>query len=76
MRIMPAPAFWFSVGDFISGIDLTRTLIKALNDGAGSKPQYQRLIEALLNLERAMGEVKLLRVTASQASEGYCFTSF
>ena len=66
---MPAPAFGFSVGDFISGIDLIRTLIKALNDGAGSKPQYQRLIEALLNLERAMEEVKLLRVTASQASQ-------
>ncbi|CZR68719.1 uncharacterized protein PAC_18618 [Phialocephala subalpina] len=66
---MSGPAFGFSVGDFISAISLIKTLISALNDSAGSKPQYQRLIEALFNLERALTEVKNLKVTASQGSQ-------
>ncbi|KAE8442530.1 hypothetical protein EG329_003245 [Mollisiaceae sp. DMI_Dod_QoI] len=66
---MAAPAFGFSVGNFISAISLIKTLVTALNDAAGSKRQYQRLIEALLNLERALTEVKVLKVTTSQASQ-------
>ncbi|KAF8856733.1 hypothetical protein BDZ45DRAFT_745206 [Acephala macrosclerotiorum] len=66
---MPAPAFGFSAGDFISAISLIKTLVKALNDATGSKAQYRLLIEALLNLERALTEVKGLRVAAAQASQ-------
>lgn len=66
---MSGPAFGFSVGDFISAISLIKTLIGALHDSAGSKPQYQRLIEALFNLERALTEVKSLRVVDSYASQ-------
>ncbi|CZR52510.1 uncharacterized protein PAC_02387 [Phialocephala subalpina] len=66
---MPAPAFGFSAGDFISAISLIKTLVKALNDATGSKAQYRLLVEALLNLELALTEVKGLRVAAAQASQ-------
>lgn len=66
---MSGPAFGFSVGGFISAISLIQNVIKALNDSAGSKPQYQRLIESLLNLGRALTEIKNSRIKASQTSQ-------
>ena len=64
-----APAFGFSVGDFIACISLVRSLHSALNDGAGAKLQYRRLITELINLERALTEVRYLQVEESQASQ-------
>ena len=66
---MVAPAFGFSVGDFIACINLVRSLSTALHDGAGAKLQYRRLITELINLERALTEVRYLKVEDSQASQ-------
>jgi Fungal N-terminal domain of STAND proteins len=50
--------FGFSVGDFISGIQLVRNLIKALKDSAGSSKEYLELIAELWSLESALVQVK------------------
>jgi hypothetical protein len=55
-------AFGFSVGDFISGISLIRDLIKSLEEGAGSGQEYRDLIRELYELERALLEIKHIRV--------------
>ncbi|KAL1966057.1 hypothetical protein VTN77DRAFT_4805 [Rasamsonia byssochlamydoides] len=52
------PAFGFSVGDFIAGIKLVKDLIDALNETAGAKPAYRRLVSELINLERALAQVR------------------
>jgi hypothetical protein len=66
---MAAPAFGFSVGDFVVGIQLVKDLIKALNEAAGAKASYRRLIAELLNLDEALGRVRELRVDESQAAQ-------
>jgi hypothetical protein len=66
---MAAPAFGFSFGDFIAGINPVKDLIIALNDSVGAKAKYRRLIAELINLERALTEVQHLKVGASQASQ-------
>ena len=60
------PPFGFSVGDFVSGINLIRELIKALEDSAGSSADYVDLIRELYSLERALLEVKHLDLDESQ----------
>ena len=57
--------FGFSVGDFISGLELIRQLIKALEDSSGSSKEYRDLIRELYALERALLEVKHLNVDES-----------
>lgn len=64
------PPFGFSVGDFVSGINLIRELIKALEDSAGSSAEYRDLIKQLYILERALLEVKHLGIDESQQSQG------
>jgi hypothetical protein len=59
------PGFGFSVGDFISGINLIRDLINALEDSSGSSKDYHDLIRELYSLERALLEVKHLNVDES-----------
>jgi hypothetical protein len=59
---MAFPAFSFSLGDFIAGIDLIRDLITALHDSAGAKFQYRRLIAELTNLECALIEIRDIKV--------------
>lgn len=63
------PPFGFSVGDFISGINLIRELIKALEDSAGSSSEYRELFKELYALERALLEVKSLDVDPSQHTQ-------
>ncbi len=63
------PPFGFSVGDFFSGINLIRELIKALEDSAGSSAEYRDLIKELYSLERALLEVKHLDLEESQHSQ-------
>ena len=60
------PPFGFSVGDFVSGINLIRELIKALEDSAGSSAEYRHLIQEIYGLERALLEVKHLDLEQSQ----------
>ena len=64
------PPFGFSVGDFVSGINLVRELIKALEDSAGSSAEYRDLIKELYSLERALIEVKHLDLDDTQHSQG------
>lgn len=61
--------FGVSVGDFISGINLVRNLIKALEDTAGSSAEYRDLIKELYSLERALLEVKHLDLDESQHTQ-------
>lgn len=61
--------FGVSVGDFISGINLIRELIKALEDSAGSSVEYRDLIRELYSLERALLEVKHLNLDESQHTQ-------
>lgn len=64
------PPFGFPIGDFVSGINLIRELIKALEDSAGSSAEYRELIKELYSLERALIEVKHLDFDESQHSQG------
>lgn len=63
------PPFGFSVGDFLSGINLIREIIKALEDSAGSSAEYRELIKGLYSLERALLEVKALNLDESQYAQ-------
>jgi hypothetical protein len=66
---MVVPAFGFSVGDFIAGLKLVKDITEALNDSVGAQPAYRRLIADLINLERALTEVRHLHVTHSQVPQ-------
>jgi hypothetical protein len=62
---MASPVFGFSVGDFIAGLRLVKDLIEALNDTVGARATYRSLIADLLNLERALTEVRFLQIADS-----------
>ena len=64
-HLLPPRGFGFSVGDFISGLELIRQFIKALEDSSGSSKEYRDLIRELYTLERALLEVKHLNVDES-----------
>jgi hypothetical protein len=66
---MATPAFGFSVGDFVAGIKLVKDLIDSLDEAAGAGPAYRRLAAELRSLERALTEVKNLRIHPSQAAQ-------
>ena len=66
---MASPAFGFSVGDFVAGIKLVKDLILALNDGAGARPSYRRLIAELLHLDDALARVRSLHIVPEHASQ-------
>lgn len=59
---MAAPGFGFSVGDFVAGVSLVRKLIRAINDTAGSRAAYRKLISELLNLEEALENINSLQI--------------
>jgi hypothetical protein len=46
---MPAPAFGFSVGDFLAGIKLVKDLIDSLDEVSGAKPHFRRLVAEIWN---------------------------
>jgi hypothetical protein len=66
---MATPAFGFSAGDFIAGIKLVKDLIDSLDEAAGAGPSFRQLAAELRSLERALTEVKNLRVHQSQAAQ-------
>lgn len=66
---MAAPGFGFSVGDFIAGVSLVKKLVRALNDAAGSRAAYRKLISELLNLEDALTEIGNLQLRPAQESQ-------
>ncbi|KAF2802488.1 uncharacterized protein BDZ99DRAFT_551327 [Mytilinidion resinicola] len=57
--------FGFSVGDFVSALNLTRELIRALKDSVGSSTDYRDLIRELRSLKRVLTEVKRLDLDES-----------
>lgn len=68
-RPMATPGFGFSVGDVLAGLHVVRKLIRALNDTAGSRAAYQKLISEFLTLEQALTSVHNLQVVPAQAAE-------
>lgn len=61
--------FGFSVGDFIASISLISSLIKSLEEGAGSSAAYQELITELYVLENALMLVKRLELDATSSTK-------
>lgn len=59
---MATPVFGFSVGDFVAGVSLVKKLIRSLNDAAGSRAAYRKLITELLNLEDSLTEIAKLQL--------------
>src|ERR1700733_11680502 len=68
LKIMGTP-FGFSVGDFITGINLVRDIIKALRDNTGSQKEYLELITELRGLELALEQVKALHAQQQQDAQ-------
>lgn len=66
---MATPGFGFSVSDVLAGLHVVRKLIRALNNTAGSRSAYQKLISELLNLEEALTGVRGLQVDPAQAAQ-------
>lgn len=64
---MASPGFGFSVGDVLAGLHAVRKLIRALNNTAGSRPAYQKLILELSNLEDALTGIHNLPVDPTMA---------
>lgn len=54
--------FGVSIGDFITGINFIKELSKALKDSAGSRQDYLELICELESLEKALIQVKDVKV--------------
>lgn len=61
--------FGFSAGDFIAGIQLVRQVTSSLQSSAGSALEYRTLVNELFSLERAMLEVKALRIEDYEAAK-------
>ena len=59
------PGFGFSTGDFIAGIQLISTAIKALKDNRGAASEYQSLIEDLLKLQTLLQHLQDISPNAS-----------
>ena len=62
-------AFGFSAGDFITGINLVRDIIKALRDSTGSQREYLELITELRGLELALVQIKALHPQVQQDAQ-------
>lgn len=60
--------FGFAVGDFIAGIELVHDLIKALKESEGSSAEFIELMRELYSLERALLQVKALKLELAQES--------
>jgi len=61
--------FGFSVGDFISAINLVQTVIDALSASSKSSSELQELFRQLYSLETALREIKQLEVNESLHAE-------
>jgi hypothetical protein len=61
--------FGFSVGDFVTALELVGTVIDALRESGEASTQYRELVCQLLNLETALLRVKRLELHESQRTE-------
>ncbi|KAL8917714.1 MAG: hypothetical protein Q9172_005708 [Xanthocarpia lactea] len=57
------PVFGFSVGDFISTINLIRKITKALQKTGGASSEYQDAVVELNGLEHALEQLQALEPT-------------
>lgn len=55
----------FSFGDIVSGIDLIKDLIRALEDSTGSSAEYRQLVSELRYLKKALKDISKLDLDAS-----------
>ncbi|OQV00512.1 Ankyrin repeat-containing protein [Cladophialophora immunda] len=63
---MPVP-FGFSVGDFVTVIQLTSKIISSLKDVGGSSSEYQHAVIELESLKRLLEKVTQLTITEDNA---------
>jgi hypothetical protein len=61
--------FGFSVGDFISAVELVGTVIDALRSSSSASTEYRELISQLLSLESALLQVKIESEESQSAEE-------
>lgn len=66
---MAIPGFGFSVGDVLAGLHVVRKLIRALNETAGSRVTYRKLVLELSNLEDALTGAQDLQLQPIQAAQ-------
>lgn len=66
---MATPGFGFSVGDVLAGLHVVRKLIRALDETAGSRVAYRKLVSDLSNLEDALTGVQDLQLQPIQAAQ-------
>ena len=62
-------SFGFSVGDFISALELVGTVVNALRESGGCGAEYVELVKQLYSLETALPQVKQLELGEEQRSE-------
>ena len=63
-----AVPFGFSVGDFLAGIGLIKTVISAIKDTGGAATDYQVLVQELQHLQILLEQLKDLKPNASSLS--------
>ena len=64
-----AVPFGFSIGDFIAGINVIVTAIKAVQEKRGASAEYAALLTELTNLEAGLNAVDDLDIDPSQHSQ-------
>ncbi|OBT55540.1 hypothetical protein VE04_04276 [Pseudogymnoascus sp. 24MN13] len=62
-------SFGFSVGDFITALELVATVVAALRENGGASSEYREIIRQLYSLETALISVKRLEVDPAQNAE-------
>ena len=63
------PAFGFSVGDFVSAIQLIRKICKALQTVGGASTHYQRVLIELNGLSNVLLELERIEPTEDDAGQ-------
>jgi hypothetical protein len=61
--------FGFSIGDFISALELVGTVIDALRSSGAATGSYRELLSQLLSLESALLQVRKIEFEDSQYAE-------
>jgi len=64
-----AVPFGFSIGDFIAGINIILTSVRAVRDGRGSAADYGALVSELESLEAGLSAIDNLRLQATASKE-------
>src|SRR5947207_2206546 len=68
---MAAPAFGFSLGDFVTAIGLIRQVSKAIKDPGGAADDYRLLALELDHLQLVLQQLQDLRPTSSSSLNHY-----